>query len=51
METITLIPQQPLTDEELVRMFGDAGLSVDVVPNCQDASCEICFAAIAAEAA
>jgi hypothetical protein len=44
MEAMTLIPQTDPSDEELVAMFGEAGITVSVVPNCRDASCEICFA-------
>jgi hypothetical protein len=47
MEAITLIPQTDPSDEELVAMFGEAGITVSLVPNCRDASCEICFATAA----
>ncbi len=51
MESMTLIPQTEPSDEALVAMFGEAGITISVVPNCKDASCEICFATITARAA
>lgn len=48
MEAMTLITQTDPSDEELVAMFGEAGITVSVVPNCRDASCVICFATVTA---
>lgn len=51
METKTLIktqqasPAEPLDDRAIEALFSDAGLSVEVVDNCGDRSCPVCFGA------
>ena len=38
-------------DEALAAMFEAAGLSIEVVAHCDDASCPVCFVAAPAQAA
>lgn len=57
METKTHIVTQPATlaesldDQAIEALFSDAGLCVEVVDNCGDASCPVCFGAAHAQAA
>lgn len=57
METMQLIPNtDPMlsdlpSDEALVALFADAGMRVDVVANCGDASCPACLPPAPARAA
>lgn len=52
METLHLIPTTEASpnlhsDEALVALFADAGLTVVPLATCSDASCPVCFAEIA----
>lgn len=57
METKTLFATQPKTHAEplderaIAALFNDAGLNVEVVDNCGDASCPVCFGAVHVRAA
>ena len=57
METTPLIPTiaaDPFAgpdDDALVALFAEAGLTVEVVEVCGDASCPVCFAPAPARAA
>lgn len=45
-------PSQPVhTDEELVELFADAGITVEPVDHCNDLACPTCFGAVPAKAA
>lgn len=49
--TWTRRPESRLSDDELVELFANAGLGVDLVAHCDDVSCPVCFAALPAKAA
>lgn len=57
MNTTPLIPNipsdavAPLDDGALVDLFAEAGLTVEIVPTCGDASCPSCFPVAPARAA
>ncbi|HSJ71841.1 MAG TPA: hypothetical protein VLA29_09385 [Acidimicrobiia bacterium] len=57
METKTLFKTypatlaEPLDDRAIEALFSDAGLPVEVVDNCGDASCPVCFGAAHVRAA
>jgi len=50
MNTMTLIETQPraidllaMADAELESWFTDVGLTVEAVPHCSSAACQVCF--------
>jgi hypothetical protein len=56
METLHLIPTPEASstlpaDEDLVALFAEAGLTVEPLRTCSDASCPVCFAGLTARAA
>jgi hypothetical protein len=57
METKTLFGTQPSTraepldDRAIEALFSDVGLAVEIVDNCGDASCPVCFGAVHVRAA
>jgi len=56
METLHLIPTPEASsilpsDEDLVALFAEAGLTVEPLATCSDASCPECFAPIGVRAA
>jgi hypothetical protein len=57
METMHLIPNTEAmvpdlpSDEEILALFAEAGLRVDIVATCGDASCPECFRPAPARAA
>lgn len=56
MNTTSLIPTTDdgladLVDDALIELFADAGLTVEIVESCDDASCSECFPSAPARAA